>query len=84
MVEQRSFVAQVTLGCNHADFSELLVQIRSIINITPVEVHLKPFGNKLNLVPKLLGQNTRVVLGVGYFAPKSFGSSDDDLLSFRQ
>jgi hypothetical protein len=67
-----------------AGFSELLVQIDSIIGMTPVEMHLKPFGDKLELMPESFGQNAGVTFGVDYFDPKGFGSSVNDLLNFRQ
>jgi hypothetical protein len=65
-------------------FPELPVQIRSTIGMTPVEMHLKLFGDKLELMPESFGQNAGVTLGVGYFDPKGFGSSVNDLLNFRQ
>jgi hypothetical protein len=67
-----------------AGFSELLVQIRSIIGMTPVEMHLEPFGDELELMPESLGQNTGVSLGIDNFSPKSFSSGADNLLNLRQ
>ena len=67
-----------------AGFPELLVQIRSIIGVTPVEMHLKPLGNELQFMPKSLGQHTGVALGIDNFSPKSFCSSADNLLNLRQ
>lgn len=65
-------------------FPELLVQIRSIVGMTPIEMHLESSGDELELMPESFGQNTGVTLGVDYFAPKGFGSSVDDLLNLRQ
>ena len=65
-------------------FPELLVQIRSIIGMAQVEMHLEPFGDELELMPESFGQNTGMTLGVDYFDPKSFGSNVDDLLNLPQ
>ena len=62
----------------------MLVQIRSIIGMTPVEMHLEPFGNQLEFVSKSFGQNTGVTFGIGNFNSKGFSGSADDLLSLRE
>jgi hypothetical protein len=67
-----------------AGFPELLVQIRSIIGMTPVEMHLEPFGNQLEFVSKSFGQNTGVTFGIGNFNSKGFSCSTDDLLNLRE
>jgi hypothetical protein len=43
--------------------------------MTPVEMHLEPFGDELELLPEAFGQNTGVTPGVDYFDQKSFDSS---------
>jgi hypothetical protein len=65
-------------------FPELLVQIASIIGMTPVEMHLEPFGNQLEFVSKSFGQNTGVTFGIGNFNSKGFSCSADDLLNLRE
>jgi hypothetical protein len=62
----------------------LLVQIRSIIGMTPVEMQLEPFGNQLEFVSKSFGQNTGVMFGIGNFNSKGFSCSADDLLNLRE
>lgn len=66
-----------------AGFPELLIQIGPIIGMTPVEMHLEPFGNELELMPESFGQNTGVTLGIGNVGPKCFGSRADDLLDLN-
>ena len=67
-----------------AGFPELLIQIGSIIGMTPVEMHLEPFSNQLEFVSKSFGQNTGMSLGIGNFNSKSFSGSADDLLNLRE
>ncbi len=70
-------------------FLKLFIQIRSIIGMTPVEMHLEPFGYELELMPEPFGQHTGVSLGIGNFSakdpgkicPKGFSSSADNLLN---
>ena len=62
----------------------MLVQIRSIIGMAQVEMHLEPFGDELEVMPESLGQNASMTLGVDYFDPKGLDSSIDDLLSLSQ
>jgi hypothetical protein len=50
----------------------------------PVEMHLEPFGNQLEFVPKSFGQNTGVTFGIGNFNSKGFSCSADDLLNLRE
>jgi len=69
---------------SHASFPELLVQIRSIIGMAPVEMHLEPFGDELELMPESFGQNTGVPFGIDDFSPKSLGNRTDDLLNLLQ
>ena len=52
--------------------------------MTPVEMHLEPFGNELKFMPEPFRQYICVTLGIDYFSPKGFSSSGDDLLNFRQ
>jgi hypothetical protein len=67
-----------------AGFSELLVQIGSIVRMASVEVHLEAFSNKLEFVPKAFSQNTGMPLGFGNFNSKSFSGSADNLPNLRQ
>ena len=64
-----------------AGFPELLIQIGSIVGMTPVKMHLEPFGNQLEFVSKSFGQNTGMSLGIGNFNSKGFSCSADDLLN---
>ena len=73
-------------------FPKLFTQIRSIIGMTPVEMHLEPFGHELKLMPDPFGQHTGVSLGIGNFrakdpgkiCPKGFSSGADNLLNLRK
>jgi hypothetical protein len=65
-------------------FPELLIQTGSIVGMTPVEMHLEPFGQQLEFVSKSFGQNTGVTLGIDDFSSKGFGSGADNLLNSRQ
>jgi hypothetical protein len=56
----------------------------SIVGMAPVEMHLEPFGDELEVMPESLGQNPSMTLGVDYFDPKSFGSNVDDLSNLPQ
>jgi hypothetical protein len=67
-----------------AGFSELLVQMCSIVDMAPVEMHLEPFGNQLEFVSKSFGENTGVTLGIGNFNSKGFSCSANDLLNLRE
>ena len=67
-----------------AGFPELLVQIRSIIGMTPAEVHLEPFGEKLEFVSKPFSQDAGVPFGIDDFSLKGFCNSVDDLSNLRQ
>ena len=84
----QSFDAFLNLTVGELDervgFPELLIPISSIVGMTPVEMHLEPFGNQLEFVSKPFSQNAGVPFGVNYFDPNSFGSSVDDLLKFRR
>ena len=70
-------------------FLKLFIQIRSIIGMTPVEMHLEPFGHELEFMPEPFGQHTGVSLGIGNFSakgpgqicPKGFSSGADNLLN---
>ena len=64
-----------------AGFPELLIQISPIVGMTPVEMHLEPFGNKLQFMSEALGQNTGVTFGIGNFNSKGFSCSADNLLN---
>jgi len=61
-----------------AGFPELLVQIGSIIGMTPVEMHLKSFGDELELMPESFGQNAGMSLDIGNLNSKSFSGSADE------
>jgi len=65
---------QLTVGQLNecAGFSELIVQILSIIGMTPVEVHLEPFSHKLKFMPESFCQNTCVAFRIGDICPKRF------------
>jgi hypothetical protein len=63
---------------------ELLIQIGSIVGMTPVEMHLEPFGNQPELVSKFFSQDAGVPFGIDDFSPKGFCSSVYDLLNLRQ
>jgi hypothetical protein len=52
--------------------------------MTPVEMHLEPFGNQLEFAPKSFSQDAGVPFGIDDFSPKGFSSGADDLLSLRQ
>ena len=67
-----------------AGFPELLVQIGSIIGMTPVEMHLKSFGDELELMAESFGQNAGMSLDIGNLNSKSFSGSADDLLNLRE
>lgn len=66
-------------------FLKLFIQIRSIIGMTPVEIHLEPSGHELKFIPEPFGQHTGVSLGIGNFSakgpgqicPKGFSSGAD-------
>ena len=65
-------------------FSELLVQMCSIVGMAPVEMHLESFGNQLEFVSKSFSQDTGMPFGIGNFDSKSFSCSADDLLNLRE
>ena len=67
-----------------AGFPELLVQIRSIIGMTPVEMHLKPLSNQLEFLSKSFSQDAGMPFGIDDFCPKDFSSGSDDLLNLCQ
>jgi hypothetical protein len=56
-------------------FSELFVQIGSIVGMTPVEMQLKSFGHELDLMPKSLNENAGVPSDLDDFRPKGFSSN---------
>ena len=63
-----------------AGFPELLVQIRSIIGMTPVEMHLKPFCHHLEFMLNSIGQNGGAPFDRDDFSPKGLSSCTDNLL----
>ena len=67
-----------------ACFSELLFKKESILGMTPVEMHLKSFGNKLEFVTKPFRQNTCMPFGVRELPPKSVGCCSDELLDLGE
>ena len=52
--------------------------------MTPVEMHLKSFGNCLEFMPKSFSSDAGVSFGFNNFSPKGFSSSTDDLLNLSQ
>ena len=62
-------------------FPKLFIQIRSIIGMTPVKMHLEPFGHELKLMPEPFGQHTGMTFGIDYFSPKGFCGGADNLLN---
>jgi len=44
--------------------------MRSIVSMTPAEMHLKSFSDKLDLMPESFRQNTSLMFSVDYFDPK--------------
>jgi hypothetical protein len=52
--------------------------------MTPVEMHLEPFGHELKLMPESFGQNTGMTLGIDDFSPNGFSSGTDNLLNLRK
>lgn len=48
--------------------------------MTPVEMHLKSFGNKLEFVTESFRQNPGMPFGVHEFTAKSVGCRSDELL----
>jgi hypothetical protein len=67
-----------------ARFSELFFQEGAVFGMTPVEMHLKSFSNKLNLVTEPLRQNTSMPFGVREISSKRFGRCSDELLDLRE
>jgi hypothetical protein len=65
-------------------FPELFVQMRSIICMTPIEVHLKSLSNELKFVPKSFSKDTRVSFAVSNLSPKGFSGSANNLLNLRE
>ncbi|MDF0673153.1 MAG: hypothetical protein P0120_02250 [Nitrospira sp.] len=48
--------------------------------MTPVEMHLKSFGNELNFLTKPFRQHTSVSFGVRDVSSKGVGRGSDELL----
>ncbi len=67
-----------------AGFSESIFKIGSIVGITPAEMQLESFGDKLEVMTESLGQNVNVTPGTDYFDPKGLDSSIHDKLSVSQ
>ena len=65
-------------------FPELLVQMRSIVGMTPVEMHLKSFCYHLEFMLNSIGQNGGASFDRDDFSPKGLSSCTDNLLNFRQ
>lgn len=63
-----------------ACFPELFFKEGSVFCMTPVEMHLESFGNKLKLVTDPLRQNTSVPFGVREISSKRVGRCSDELL----
>ena len=63
-----------------ACFSELLFKEGSIFNRTPVEMHLKSVGDKLEFVMEPLRQHASVLPGVHEFSMEGVGRCRDELL----
>ena len=62
-------------------FSKLLFKEGSIFRMTPVEMHLKSFGNKLEFVTEPFRQKAGVPFGVHELSPKGVGRCRDELLN---
>ena len=52
--------------------------------MTPIEMHLKSFGHKLEFVTESFRQNTGVSFGVREFSTKGVGRCSDELLDLRE
>lgn len=63
-----------------ACFSELLFKEGSIFGMTPVEMHLKAFGDKLEFVTEPFRQHASVPFGVHEFPTEGVGRCSDELL----
>jgi len=63
-----------------ACFSELLFKKGSIFGVTPVEMHLKSFGHKLEFVTEPFRQNTGMPFGVREFSTNGIGRCSDEVL----
>ena len=63
-----------------AGFSELFFKKGSIFGMTPVEMHLKSFGNKLEFMTKPFRQHTSMPFGIGEFSPNGVCRCSDELL----
>lgn len=63
-------------------FPELLFKEGLIFGMTPVEMHLKPFGNKLEFVTEPFRQNTSMPFGVREFCPNGIGLRSKVPVSF--
>jgi len=63
-----------------ACFSELLFKEGSLFGMTPVEMHLKSFSNKLEFVTEPFRQHASVPFGVHEFSTEGVGRCRDELL----
>jgi hypothetical protein len=53
-------------------FPELIIHMPTIIGVTPIEMHLEPFGHKLKFMPESFGKDACVAFCVGNIRPKRF------------
>lgn len=67
-----------------ACFSELLFKKGSIFGMTPVNVQLKSFGNKLKFMVESFRQNARMPFRVRGLPSKGVGRCNDELLDLRE
>jgi hypothetical protein len=65
-------------------FSELFFKEGSIIDVPPVEMHLKSFGHELKFMTEPFRQNAGVPFGVREFSTKGVGRCSDELLDLRE
>jgi hypothetical protein len=63
-----------------ACFSELFFNEGSIFGMTPVEVHLKSFANKLEFMTKPFRQHTSMPFGISELSPNGVCRCSDELL----
>jgi hypothetical protein len=64
-------------------FPELFIKMRSIICMTPMEVHLKSLSNELKFVSECFAKHTCVSFAVSNLCTKGFSGSANNLLNLR-
>ncbi|MBH0179469.1 MAG: hypothetical protein HP491_16825 [Nitrospira sp.] len=53
-------------------FLELIIQMFTVIGMTPIEVHLEPFRHKLKFMPESFSKDACVAFRIGDIRPKRF------------